>query len=115
LDNWISLGDLLKPGVYALMWRGKFTYIGKSKCLLVALAAHRAVLSGPRLPEWFPTKRVQFDDIKIIPCAADRAARLLPALIDMHKPQHNLHVRPALPLPTFQAPDRPAPTITRRI
>jgi len=118
LDNWIGIGDLLKPGVYALLWRGKFAFIGKSKCLLVSLAAHRAVCSGPRLPEWFPTKRVQFDDIKIIPCAPDRAALLLPAMIEMYKPPHNLHFKPiTASLPAFQVPetDRDAPRITRRI
>ena len=118
VDNWVNISDLLKPGVYSLLWRGKIVFIGKAKCLLVALAAHRAVCSGPRLPEWFPTKRVQFDGMQVIPCASDRAALLLPALIAMHQPTHNIHSKPTLPQPTFQIPERDrgaAPRITRRI
>ncbi len=118
VDNWVNISDLLKPGVYSLLWRGKIVFIGKTKCLLVALAAHRAVVSGPRLPEWFPTKRVQFDGMQMIPCASDRAALLLPALIAMHQPTHNIHSKPTLPMPAFQvsrATEGAAPRITRRI
>ena len=117
MENPVDI-DVLKPGVYLLWYRGKVTFVGKAKCLLVTLAAHRAANSGPRLPEWFPIKRIQFDRVQIIPCATDRAALLLPALIELHKPQHNLHSKPITTfLPAFQVPeaDRDAPRITRRI
>ena len=116
MENPVSIGDLLKPGVYLLLRYGKVVFIGKAKCLLASLAAHRAALSGPRLPEWFPTKRVQFDDMQFIACASDRAALLLPALIELHRPVHNIHNKPTAPLP-IQYPilDKAAPTITRRI
>jgi excinuclease UvrABC nuclease subunit len=117
LENPVSIGDILKPGVYQLLHYGKIVFIGKSKCLLVTLAAHRAANTGPRLPEWFPIKRIQFDDVQIIACATDRAALLLPALIALYKPRHNIHNKPVTPLPTFPVPevDRPAARITRRI
>ena len=118
MDNWIRIGDLLKPGVYSLSWRGKIVFVGKSKCLLATLAAHRAANSGPRLPEWFPIKRMQFDDMAMIPCSMDRALLLLPALIEMHRPVHNIHNKPVTSLPTFQVPagtEGAAPRITRRI
>ena len=118
MENPVSIGDILKPGVYLLLRYGKVVFIGKAKCLLATIAAHRAACSGPRLPEWFPIQRVQFDDIQMIPCASDRAAKLLPALIAMHQPTHNIHSKPTLPQPTFQIPERDregAPRITRRI
>lgn len=114
----ISIGGILKPGVYLLLRYSKVVFIGKSKCLLATIAAHRAACSGPRLPEWFPIHRVQFDDVQIIPCALDRAGLLLPALIDMHQPTHNIHPKHELSRPTFQVPkgtEGAAPRITRRI
>jgi len=116
MENPVNIGGVLKPGAYLLRRYGKVVFVGKAKCLLATLAAHRAACSGPRLPEWFPIKRIQFDDVEIIPCAMDRASLLLPALIELHRPIHNLHSKPA-PLPIqLPIPDRgAAPRITRRI
>ncbi len=87
-----DVSDLLKPGIYLLSWRGEVVYIGRARCLLTLVAAHRAILSGrpdPILP------RVQFDGIKVIACASDRADELFPALIDLYQPRHNLrHTAP---------------------
>ena len=115
-DQPVSGGVLLRSGVYMLLRFDKVVFIGKSKCLLATLAMHRAVSTGPRLPEWFPTKRIQFDDFQYISCAIDRATLLLPALIDLHQPVHNIHNRPAASLPIqYPIPDKAAPRITRRI
>ena len=109
---------LLRSGIYMLIRYDRVVFIGRSKCLLATIAAHRAACSGPRLPEWFPIKRIQFDDFQYIPCAMDRANLLLPALIELHQPSHNIYNKPTLPMPTFQLPraaEGAAPRITRRI
>ena len=115
VENPVRIGDILKPGVYLLWWHGKVVFIGKTKCLLPILAAHRAANHGPRLPEWFPIKRIQFDDVEIIACAMDRASLLLPALIDLHQPTHNLHAKSKPPIHSHIPTQPSEPRLTRRI
>ena len=114
LENPVDHSDLLKPGVYLLKWHGKVVFVGKTKCLLAIVCAHRAANSGPRLPEWFPIKRIQFDAFETIACATDRASLLLPALIDLYQPVHNLYSKPSQPF-ALHVPSTSEPRLTRRI
>lgn len=97
-----DIGDVLKPGIYLLTWRGKVVFVAKARCLLTVLTAHRQALGQPS--PFFP--RIRFDGIRIIPCAADRADALLPGLIDHYSPRYN---RPR-PSPAPEPPPPPPST-----
>ena len=110
-----DISGILKPGVYLLSYGGKVVFVGRARCLLATLAGHRAVASGPRMPEWFPIKRITFDSIAILPTSYDRTLELAQALIEFHKPPRNLHVNPPGSFLPPNLPPRPASTIVRRV
>ena len=101
-----DITDLLKPGVYLLRQGTRVVYIGRAKCLLLTLASHRGMW-GKHVPAWFTIPNVHFDAISVIPCASDRAAAMIPALIALHDPIHN-RPAPSHPLP---APEPSSPRI----
>lgn len=105
-----SIGDVLKPGVYLLAFREKIVFVGRSRCLLDAITGHRSVAVGPRMPEWFPIKGIHFDDVYIYPTSWDRTLSLMDALIEFHKPPHNVYSKPAAQFPSTST----LPPITRR-
>jgi hypothetical protein len=84
-----NIGGLLKSGVYLLYWRNKVVFVGRSRCMLMTIAAHRSAASGPRLPEWFPIKGYVFDDMAYITTSYDRTLALKEALVSYHNPVHN--------------------------
>ena len=87
--------DMLKPGVYLLTQRGEVVFIGRAKCLLSIIAAHRDLLSA-RTTAWSPIPRVPFDGFRIIACATDRSTTLLPELIALYTPRYNTARAPEL-------------------
>lgn len=113
MDQAVEIGAILKPGVYILRREDEIVFIGASKCMLHSIHAHRNAAIGPRLPEWFPIKGIRFDDIAIFPMSYDRAIPYAQALIDLHKPVHNIHSGPE-PINPF-IPPNPLPPITRRV
>lgn len=100
----INVSDLLKPGVYLLGLRGRVTYIGKARCILVALATQTLRNRNRELPSWFPVKVIPFDSIEIIPCDTTRATELAVALIAMHAPIHNRERHTPAPIPNPTLP-----------
>ena len=86
-----DFSDILKPGVYLLGLHGRVVFVGRSHCMLMSIAAHRTAAKGPRLPEWFPIKGIIFDSLPLIATSYDRTLTLSQALIDFHKPTHNVH------------------------
>lgn len=109
-----TLTGILGPGVYILSRGDRVTFIGRAKCLLVTIAAHRTAAKGPRLPDWFPIRGVIFDSVSIIPTDYPRALLLAEALVKLHKCSTNLNATytPA-PFPSLPIPP-PIPLITRR-
>lgn len=105
LPGAINISGILRPGVYILHHHSRVVYIGKARCLLAAICNHRLALTSATLARLFPHRRIPFDGIEIIPCAADRAIPLAAALITLHQPRYNLH--PPRPLPTPVGLDRP--------
>lgn len=91
--NPLDVSALLKPGVFLLSYHSRVTYIGKAKCLLVALA-HHALRNRATLPAWFPVQPIPFDAIEIIPCDPTRAIALATALVALHNPIHNRPLKP---------------------
>lgn len=102
-----DITSILRPGIFLLRRADRVVYIAKTKCLLLAIANLRAMDRFSSLTH-LPLPRIHFDSISIIPCASDRAAELLPALIALHNPAHN---RPA---PTTPEPIA-APVLRRKL
>lgn len=107
-------GDILKPGIYLLLHRGRVVHVGRAECMLNAIYHNRTVNNGPdRLPSWFPVKHVQFDDVRIHPIPYKATAALAQALTEFHRP-HSQGFR--TPEPLFDpVPPPTQPSITRRI
>lgn len=89
-----DISDVLKPGVFLLWNRGRVVYVGKARCLLVALAVQIMRNRNPALPDWFPIKPIHFDKLEIAACDTYRAAMLQQALVELHNPIHNRNPRP---------------------
>lgn len=64
--------DLLGPGVYTLLRSGRPVFIGRARCLLTVLAAHRNHVGEP-VPSWHPCPGVVFDDFTFSPGMITRA------------------------------------------
>ena len=99
----VDMSDLLKPGVYLLSFHSRVVYVGRAKRLLPTIAMHWTVSHGPALPDWFPTKRVTFDDITVYPMSYDLTLPLAQALIEFHRPSANLKPASSPPEPFLAA------------
>jgi len=115
MEQVISLSGICGPGVYLLQRGDRVVFVGRAKCLLISIAAHRTA-RGQKLPEWFPIRGVVFDNVSIIPTNYERALLLAEALVKHHKCLTNLRAQytPA-PFPTITPPPSTIPHIPRRI
>lgn len=113
MEKEFDITEALKPGVYVLSWRGKVVHVGRAKCMLAAIADHRAT-NGQSVPDWFPIRGVQFDSICIHPMSYDRTADFARALAELHH-QHSRvpHSAGKTSPETFHRPS--APPLARRL
>jgi excinuclease UvrABC nuclease subunit len=102
----VDVSAILRPGVFVLSHRGKVVFVGKSKCPLELIAAHRS-LARKRVPEWMPIKGIVFDSITVTPEHPDRIDALYQSLIDQHQPHYNVRVIPTPSEPHLNLPIRP--------
>lgn len=87
----LDVTALLRPGIYILRSGGRVVYVGKSKCPLVRIAAHRS-LARRRAPTWMPFKGVVFDSVHVIPSHPDRIDALEMDVIAQLQPTQNIVV-----------------------
>lgn len=92
LEEFIDITAALRPGVYALYYRGTCVYVGQSKCMLTRIYSHKS--RGDR-PSWHPIRSIVFDSARIYPVAEPSARSALEAaLIRRHQPRCNIHHQP---------------------
>lgn len=105
LGGFIPAGEMLKAGVYALLYRGRVVYIGKAKCMLVRVYSHRSLAGRKVIPRNLPTsaKGIKFDDCHIRPCSLDVVDELEREMIELYKPQFNIQLKPKLVPPARAA------------
>ena len=89
MDTGIDITKVLGPGVYLLRQGDRVAYVGKARCILMALYAHRVRNTAPGLADWFPIKHIPFDAITIHPTTVDRAHQLAASMIELYNPPHN--------------------------
>jgi hypothetical protein len=112
-----DISHILRPGVFLLRKGERVVYIGKAKCILIALAHHALRNRASKLPDWFPVRAIQFDGIEVIPCDISRATDLHRALVALHDPLYNRPDKPtrqpSTPTPTSPQPSPSQPLIRR--
>ena len=94
MEGSVDLSVALRLGVYLLRRKGQVVHIGKSRCPLMAIAAHRHLCRTPH-PSWFPIRGIQFDSVEVIPAHPDRVDALMQGLSELHLPAHSSCVKPA--------------------
>lgn len=88
LKGFIEVSPVLRSGVYALCWKGEVVYVGKSKCMLTRIEAHRGLFRR-KAPAWMPIKGVQFDTVFVRPCPLAALDSLEIEMINLYKPKLN--------------------------
>lgn len=127
LGGFINASEILRSGVYALVWKGEVVYIGKSKAMLVRIYSHRSAARG-KSPSWLPVKGIVFDEVHIRPCSLAVIDELEYQMINLYKPKYNILLKHTgkssapitlningLAISLNAQPSRPAPQIERRI
>lgn len=98
IEGFVNADEMLRAGVYALTWRGKVVYIGKSKCMLNRIYQHKTLWGRKSLknkvPSWMPVAGVRFDGIWVRPCMLEQMDALEQELIKKYKPQYNVTHKP---------------------
>lgn len=92
LPGFVDITNSLKAGVYMLVYKRRVVYIGKSKCMLTRVYAHRSLHKrrpGSDVPKWLPVKGIQFDEIWVRPCTFDEIDKIERELIALYKPKFN--------------------------
>lgn len=110
-----GVGDMLKPGVFVLVFHKRVVHVGIAKCLLTLVAEYRNVMGGSKRPSFHPIKAVRFDDIRIIPCDIVRARELLPALQEFYQVGQNISLLDLMPDPLVPTTPADPPRPTRRL
>ena len=118
VEGSFDISAVLRQGVYMLLRGEKVVYVGKSKCMLLRVAAHRS-LARRRVPDWLPIRGIVFDNVHVIPCHPDRIDALERGLIDFYQPHHNVQHR-TFPTPLESMfgvvrPPEPEFRLTRRL
>jgi GIY-YIG catalytic domain len=102
LEGFANVGEVLKSGVYALVYRGAVVYIGKSKVMLTRIYTHRSMYARSRKPlgslPWL-SKGIKFDDVWVRPCPSAKLDQLEYEMINRYKPKHNQLLKNGLPVP----------------
>ena len=88
LKGFVEVSEVLRSGVYALALKGVVVYVGKSKCMLARVEAHRGLFRR-KAPSWMPIKGVQFDQVFVRPCPVAMLDALEAEMINLYKPSLN--------------------------
>ncbi len=105
IPGFFGVSDVLRGGVYVLVWKGEVVYIGKSKCMVARIYAHRSLHRrhpGSDVPKWLKVKGIKFDEIHVKPCLLSDVDRVEQEMIRLYKPKFNTYhvgARPTGPIP----------------
>lgn len=92
LSGFISVSEVLKSGVYALVYQGVVVYIGKSKTMLIRIYTHRAQRGKKEFP-FSQVKGIAFDEVFVRPCPIDKLDALEYDMINLYKPRYNTQLK----------------------
>lgn len=95
LSGFSNASEILRSGVYILVFRGQVIYVGKSKAMLARIYTHRNLYLSKRrgkaeVPWWIPIPGIQFDEVHIRPCSLADLDELEAKMIELYKPKFNV-------------------------
>lgn len=96
MDGFIDASELLKGGVYLLLYKREVVYVGKAKRMLTRVYSHLHIWSSKRrgkTPSWLPIDGVYFDEVYIRPCHPDQIDALEREMISLYKPRLNTKLK----------------------
>ena len=96
LPGFVNVSQVLRSGIYALVYRGEVVYIGQSRAMIVRVYSHRSN-ARRATPAWMPIKGVVFDEVHVMPCPLDKLDELEYDLINLYKPRGNTNLKHRLP------------------
>jgi excinuclease UvrABC nuclease subunit len=99
LAGFKAIGEILRSGVYALVWQGKVVYIGKSRKMLSRIYTHRSQ-AGKSKSMFTSARGIRFDDVFICPCPLEKLDALEKDMIDLYKPRYNINHKSPHPITT---------------
>ena len=99
LKEFSEVTEVLRAGIYALAFKGIVVYVGKSKCMLSRVEAHRGLFRR-KAPSWMPIKGVQFDQVFVRPCPLAMLDALEAEMINRYKPKINQRLKTTKPIET---------------
>lgn len=85
-DGFTPCGQLLRSGVYALVYKKDVVYVGKAKVLLARLMQHKNNYTNRRKR---PAASIPFDDFWVRPCHTVDLDRLEAEMIAKYQPKYN--------------------------
>lgn len=93
MENFVDASEMLRGGVYALLYRREVVYIGKAKRMLTRVYSHLHIWGqkrkGGKSPTWSAIDGIYFDQVFIRPCHPDEVDRVERELIALYKPRLN--------------------------
>lgn len=107
LAEFTKLEGVLGCGVYALCFKGKVVYIGRSDNMLRRIYTHRTQWAATRKGKAYKHTKVKgyaFDEVHCRPCHPDKVVELEAHLIELYKPKHNTLIKSPIvvPLPPME-------------
>ncbi len=108
LEGFTAIGQILRSGIYALVYRREVVYVGQSKTMLIRIYTHRNAWGDKRqgkrrqTPSWSPVKGILFDDVWVRPVAVDQLDAVEREMIAKYRPRYNQKLVPKIPLPELQ-------------
>lgn len=98
LSGFTNASEILRSGVYILVYRGTVIYVGKSKAMLTRIYTHRNIYLSKRrgkaeVPWWLPVPGIQFDEVHIRPCPLAQLDELEQSMIELYKPKYNVQMK----------------------
>lgn len=99
-DGFFDVSEILRCGVYALLYRGVVVYVGQSRRMLTRVYTHRNLWGKKRVPEVIAKARgINFDEVWVRPCRPDLLDELEKELIQKYRPRHNVHFKAGAEMP----------------
>lgn len=95
-SGFTDASELLKGGVYALVYRREVVYVGKAKRMLTRLSSHMSIWAkkkSGKVPSWLPIDGIYFDAMWIRPCHPDEVDRVEREMIELYKPRLNKNLK----------------------
>lgn len=88
LPGFVDVSEILRCGVYALLYRKKIVYVGQSKTMLMRIYRHRNGVGNSERAR--ASGGITFDEVQVRPCRVELLDELERSLIAKYEPKYNV-------------------------